>query len=215
MERLRLCVLWILYAGRPLSPEEYHHALWSGLALANLADPGIPKATDATVDVTIKASVTSSSKGLAEITKGSHPSVQFIHESVRDFLLKEGGLYELWPEFGLHGESLSHDKLKQCCEIYMTRGRQCQLSEGIPNNQTQLSQRLPLLEYAGKYVLSHADTAAVPDGVAQDDFLTQFNLLQWIEVHNLFEKHKIRKYSPKASSTCLPTKGSRTSSAQG
>jgi hypothetical protein len=35
-EALLLCVIWILYAERPLGPNEFYHALWSGLSLKNL-----------------------------------------------------------------------------------------------------------------------------------------------------------------------------------
>ncbi|KAL2131173.1 hypothetical protein VTI74DRAFT_5460 [Chaetomium olivicolor] len=70
-ESLKLCILWILFAKRPLSPAEFRHALWAGLP------------DDTCLDA-VKL-VTSSSKGLAEITKSNHPTVQFIHESVRDF----------------------------------------------------------------------------------------------------------------------------------
>lgn len=38
MEDLLLCILWILYAKRPLQPKEFYHALWSGLSLKGLVD---------------------------------------------------------------------------------------------------------------------------------------------------------------------------------
>jgi hypothetical protein len=40
------------------------------------------------------------------------PSVLFIYESVRDFLVKDRGLYELWSEVGLDWEIPSYEKLK-------------------------------------------------------------------------------------------------------
>jgi hypothetical protein len=46
------------------------------------------------------------SKGLAEITKSKASTVQFIHELVRDFLLKEGGMKKLVNgESNIEGES--------------------------------------------------------------------------------------------------------------
>ena len=40
------------------------------------------------------------SKGLAELTKSKNPTVQFIHESVREFLLEGSVLDDLWPGAG-------------------------------------------------------------------------------------------------------------------
>lgn len=54
--------------------------------------------------------VVASSKGLAEVTKSRNkPTVQFIHESVRDFLIKDGGLCELWPHLNDALANSSHD----------------------------------------------------------------------------------------------------------
>ncbi|KAF3082323.1 hypothetical protein TWF103_003360 [Orbilia oligospora] len=60
--------------------------------------------------------VLSSSKGLAEVTKSMDRNVQFIHESVRDFPLKEHGLDELWA--ALRSPN-NNERLKQCCYNYM------------------------------------------------------------------------------------------------
>ncbi|KAH7160549.1 hypothetical protein B0J13DRAFT_396376, partial [Dactylonectria estremocensis] len=105
MEHLLLCILWILYSKRPLRPEEFYHALWSGLSLKDLVDSEIPCVTDSGASGRIGKYVISSSKGLAEITKSKQqPTVQFIHESVRDFLIKDKGLNELWPDLGFDRE---------------------------------------------------------------------------------------------------------------
>ncbi|OAQ99952.1 hypothetical protein LLEC1_04023 [Akanthomyces lecanii] len=168
MEDLLLCILWILYAKRPLRPMEFYHALWSGLSSKGMADPEIP-------DVTV---LNAGDRGLAEITKSKQPNVQFIHESIRDFLVKDKGLLELWPDLGFHWKSQSHERLKQCCNSYMNHS-------------------LPFLEYASQYVLHHADAAA--DVVQQDEFLSRFPVPSWISIINLFEKFKIREYSPNAS----------------
>ncbi|KAG7284870.1 hypothetical protein NEMBOFW57_009485 [Staphylotrichum longicolle] len=77
-ERLLLCVLWILCAQRPLSPAEFHHALWVALQKNQEVDSKLPDVKH--MDEYGKL-VTSSSKGLAEITKSEQPIVQFVHES--------------------------------------------------------------------------------------------------------------------------------------
>ncbi|KOS37231.1 hypothetical protein ACN38_g11986, partial [Penicillium nordicum] len=205
IEALLLCILWILYAKDPLRPQEFYHALWSGLSLKSLVDSRIPDVTvlgTGDTDDTISRYVISSSKGLAEITKSGQPRVQFIHESVRDFLIKDKGLYELWPELGFDCESLSHEKLKQCCSLYTNHILICKsvsrlLSESNSNGQKEISNDYPFLEYASKYILHHANAAA--KAVPQEAFLTSFPISNWIKTNNLFEKFNNRKYTMSAS----------------
>ncbi|KAJ5346099.1 hypothetical protein N7452_004103 [Penicillium brevicompactum] len=205
MEALLLCILWILYAKEPLRPQEFYHALWSGLSLKSLVDSQIPDVTvlgTGDADDTVSRYAISSSKGLAEITKSSQPRVQFIHESVRDFLIKDKGLYELWPEFGYDCESLSHEKLKQCCSFYTNHILTCTsvsrlLSDSSSSGQKEISRDYPFLEYASQNVLHHANAAAKV--VSQEAFLSSFPISDWINTNNLFEKFNNRKYTMNAS----------------
>ena len=141
-------------------------------------------------------SVISSSKGLAEITKAKQPTVQFIHESVRDFLIKDRGLAEIWPDFKLDWESLGHDKLKRVCNSYL---RLCVLHKhDISEDQKywdklNLKKEYPFMEYAGQHVLYHADSAA--STYCQEEFLRSFPTRDWIEIVNKFEKFKVRRYT--------------------
>ena len=198
MEDLLLCILWILYAKRPLQPKEFHHALWSGLSLKGLADSDIPDTTGPDADDSANRCVISSSKGLAEITKSKQPTVQFIHESVRDFLVKDKGLQELWPEFGFNSRSPSHERLKQCCDSYMNhttvRASVDRSSfNGIPNEQAEILKQYPFLEYASQHVLYHSNAAA--DAIPQDKFLSDLSVSSWVSTNNLFEKFRVRKYT--------------------
>jgi ankyrin repeat protein len=195
VERLLLCVLWVLCAKRPLTPAEFRHALWAGLLNHDLVDDALPENTAADAAVF----VTSSSKGLAEITKSKLPTVQFIHESVRDFLVKENGLRDLWPDLGLEWEAQAHEKLRHSCSTYLSlpavqpileRHEEVdqQDEEGVP------TERYPFLEYASQQVLHHSDAAAV--AIPQDEFISQFFSSGGVCWLNLFEKAKIRQYSP-------------------
>ncbi|KAM5381160.1 hypothetical protein ACJZ2D_003076 [Fusarium nematophilum] len=204
MEDLLLCILWILYAKRPLSPGEYHHALWSGLAMKDLVDTEFPDATASDASELAHTYVTTSSKGLAEVTKSKQPTVQFIHESVRDFLVKDGGLHELWPDLGFNWKTPSHDRLKQSCSYYMNHPSvQASVAEltSRPDAESDLraeiSKPYPFLGYASQHVLHHADAAA--DAVSQDDFLAQFPVPDWVSIVNIFEKFKSRRYTRNAS----------------
>ncbi|KAF9878178.1 hypothetical protein CkaCkLH20_04216 [Colletotrichum karsti] len=200
-EELRLCVLWILCAERPLTPEEFRHALWAGLSPRGLADSELPDVSSASTDST-KTCVVGTSKGLAEITKAKQPTVQFIHESVRDFLLKSGGLQEVWPDLGYDWKIPSHEILKECCSAYLknqlVRDPVLQLDLEAGNATTSdVSRRYPFLYYASQYSLYHADVAA--EGIPQDKFLSGLVVTEWIRILNHFEKHSVRKYTTAAS----------------
>ncbi|KAL6894722.1 hypothetical protein GGI43DRAFT_424618 [Trichoderma evansii] len=165
MEELLLCILWILYAKRPLRPDEYYHALWSGLSLKNLADPEIPTVTG---------------------PDGSDY-----------FLIKDGGFLELWPDLGFDWKSISHERLKQCCNSYMNHQMLRASVSKLQSQPPELSKKYPFLEYASQHVLYHANAAA--DAVPQNEFLSRFSVPNWISIINLFEKFKVREYSPDAS----------------
>lgn len=214
MEALQLCILWILYAKKPLRPQELYHALWIGLSPNDLVDGQVPDATVSVVGAgpdtcRITRSVISYSKGLAETTKATksnQPIVQFIHESVRDFLIKDKGLYELWPELGLDCEGVGHEKLKQCCDLYLNHGLISKTVTTLPKesdaNQraealVEISKSYPFLGYASQHILFHANAAAKV--VPQDRFLSSRADLYWIDMSNLFKNIKSHKYSRNAS----------------
>ncbi|CAG7566335.1 unnamed protein product [Fusarium equiseti] len=203
-EELQLCLLWILLSKRPLKPEEYYHALWSGLVLEGLADSEMPSVdtTDAT-DCFYK-SVVNSSKGLAEITKAKQPTVQFIHESVRDFLIKDNGLAEIWPELKANWEGFGHDKLKRCCSFYFrlidtfvdgddAAGRGNPHEPSLVNFFDRDLSNYPFADYASRFVLDHADSAQCTH--CQQEFLRKFPRRDWISIVSKFEKHRVRRFT--------------------
>ncbi|KAJ2972729.1 hypothetical protein NUW58_g9126 [Xylaria curta] len=200
MPDLLLSIQWILYAKRPMKPEELYYAVVAGLdpTRENLArwDPEQITADD------MNRFVCSSSKGLAEITKSKARTVQFIHESVRDFLLKDGGIQELWPDLGANFQSLSHDQLKKCCYEYLqtTISNRNTKNQELPKASSdeakdlrqQASQEFPFLEYATHQVLYHANFAATD--LPQHDFVNSFDLGAWIHMHNLLAKFETRRH---------------------
>ncbi|CAG8106333.1 unnamed protein product [Penicillium salamii] len=128
--------------------------------------------------------------------------VQFIHESVRDFLIKDKGLYELWPELGFNYKSVGHKKLKQCCSLYANYILICisvskLLLESTSNDWKEIPNDYPFLKYASENTLHHANTAA--KAVSQEAFLTSFPISNWINTNNFFEKFNNRKYTISAS----------------
>lgn len=197
---LLLCIQWLLFAKQPLKPEELYFAILSGI------EPGALTEWDTDVDTidVIRRFILSSSKGLAEITQSKAPAVQFIHESVRDFLLKENGLCRIWPDLGGNLQGQSHDQLKQCCLTYMNVdvSKHVDLSEPLAkassteaaNLRESIAKMFPFLEYAVRNVLYHAD-AAEGSGIAQGDFIQDFQFPYWVQLDNLFEKHEVRRHT--------------------
>jgi ankyrin repeat protein/nucleoside phosphorylase len=201
---LLLCIQWVLFARQPLKPEELYFAVLSGI------EPGALTEWDTdviTIDV-IKRFILNSSKGLAETTQSKAPTVQFIHESVIDFLLKENGLCKIWPDLGTNLQGQSHDQLKQCCLTYMNVdvSKHLDLSKPLAkassteaaNLRKAVAKAFPFLEYAVRNVLYHAD-AAEGSGVAQGDFMQGFQLPYWVQLDNLFEKHEVRRHAQNVS----------------
>jgi hypothetical protein len=94
-DNMLLCIQWVLFATQALRPEQLYFAILSGHEPGALAkwNPDDVALSD------MKRFILSSSKGLTEVTESQ--TVQFIHESVTDFLLKErptGYLVESWSK---------------------------------------------------------------------------------------------------------------------
>ncbi|KAK4180059.1 ankyrin repeat-containing domain protein [Triangularia setosa] len=154
--------------------------------------------------------IRNTSKGLAEVTQSKKaPVVQFIHESVRDFLLKEDkkGLRVVWPELDDNFEAQSHETLKRCCFKYLQREIPTNLGVDLERELPKASSKegsalrekavknFPFLEYATRNILGHAEYAqmgAVPQtGFLEDDF----DLRTWLLLRNVLEKHETRRYN--------------------
>jgi ankyrin repeat protein len=189
---LLLCVQWLLFAQRSLRPDEFYFALVSGLD----PDPrsiGL-EATRYVGPADYDRFVLSSSKGLAQVTKANPRTVEFIHESVRDFFLKENGLQELWPGLSIHLKSQTHDRLKWCCFAYIAVNAYSalQLSSGQSRDQfaERISASLPFLGYATSCILPHANAAGFY--VPQLAFLQRFNTGVWLQLENAYRGTRYR-----------------------
>ncbi|PGG96037.1 hypothetical protein AJ79_09752 [Helicocarpus griseus UAMH5409] len=169
MEDLLLCIQWILYARRPLKKEEYYLAVLSGLSDIKLAECTTTHLTSESLD-------------------------RFI--VIRDFLLKDGGLRQLWPGINHDHEILSNEKLKQCCLAYLKFCLSAHVLVNIPHTTDDELVRLreielakfPFVQYATQHVLYHSEVAA--NGINQDDFIDQFPFEGW---HNLLKANVLVK----------------------
>ncbi|KAI0450702.1 ankyrin [Xylaria acuta] len=192
IEDMILCIQWILFAKRPLRPEELYFAIQSG---SNADESMVWDETDVPMDQINRFNL-NASKGLAEITK-KDSAVQFIHESVRDYLLRENGLDTLLHFSTLPrnlSEGASHDHLRNIC---LTQVEIAQSALEPKQNENNLS-KMPFLRYAVTYVLHHADSAQ-SSGSDQSDFLSTFPLEAWVNLDNELQKYKSRRHSNKVS----------------
>jgi ankyrin repeat protein len=203
-----------LFAQRPLRREELYFAVLSGTKPAILKTWGHAEATGETIDKYIL----NCSKGLAEVSRAKDQTIQFIHESVRDFLLLGNGLASLLqpdPAYDITG--LSHERLKECCYQYITADIfpfQIDLCVTLPRAKSRKALRLrnktstefPFIEYATENMFNHANIAEGYN-LLQKDFLQSFesasptgqtSRTRWIAFHNILQRHQIRRYTPTA-----------------
>jgi WD40 repeat protein/ankyrin repeat protein len=200
LDELKLCLQWVLFAHRPLKREGFYYAVLSGI------DPNhafLPWDPEKIPTESMALFILSASKGLVEITKKDH-TVQFIHQSVRDFLLEENVLGQVWPDLNSNAIGLSHDCLKQGCSNYMRLGTANVLDDpeflaftSSSNSASadlykDIQVKFPFLEYAAHNIFAHADTAQL-HGVSQERFLTEIALSKWVELFNAIERYQARR----------------------
>lgn len=184
-----LMLQWVLFAERSLKPEELYFAVIAGIDAQNLGTWDRSKVTDDDIQrritssskglietrkrdtITIQSTkrrITSSSKSLIKTQKRDTGTVQFIHESVRDFLLRNRRLKTLDSALELDAVGTSHDRLKDCCMSYL-------MIKDLPpvddrSHVKGLSHSYPFLEYASTNALFHAEEAQAR-GITQKDFM--------------------------------------------
>jgi hypothetical protein len=110
-----VCVQVILFAARPLRPDEFRNAVETYCEDDHAPEPCDP------IQMTsenLRKFVLDTPKGLAEITRSNEPTIQFVHESVRDFLLKERGMNKLLPATK-SPQRLGHNTLKEICSLQL------------------------------------------------------------------------------------------------
>ncbi|KAJ4419054.1 hypothetical protein N0V82_005177 [Gnomoniopsis sp. IMI 355080] len=196
LEQLELCLKWVLFAARPLKPEELYFAIQYG---SDRGCSGFWDQEDVSLD-SMKTFVRSSSKGLAEVTRNKASLVQLIHESVRDFLL--GRYNGQWSGQVGTFEGHSHEALRDCCSAQLNTSisQNIEIPEPLPKAseaaqlRTAINLKFPFLEYSVSNVLYHAN-GAQRSGIQQEQFLAGFSLARWTFLNNVLEQHDIRRYT--------------------
>ncbi|KAK6502573.1 hypothetical protein TWF506_003152 [Arthrobotrys conoides] len=109
-----LMLQWVLFARGILKPRELYYSVIAGTEPDTLRRDDPLEVTDET----IARFITNCSRGLIEIRESSN-SVQFIHETVNDFLLRNKRLQALDPTLAPQLADSSHSKLAECCLAYL------------------------------------------------------------------------------------------------
>ena len=169
---------WIAFARRPLTPQELYYAVRS-------EDPDFDisqlwQSNGVNLE-TMKLFILNCSKGLAELTTSNpEPTVQFIHESVRDFLNK-AGFDILTPGRMVPLLGFAHNNLKQCCLRWITSSLEEQASKIlVAKHDTILDDEdIVFLSYAIEEMIEYAELAC-RNGVPQDDFVKTFPRKLWM-----------------------------------
>jgi ankyrin repeat protein len=197
---------WISFAQSPLTREELYFAVHSGDPDFVASQPWDPDEDDAD---SMDLFILETSKGLAEMTRGKKPTIQFIHESVRDYL-RETGFAALAPELGGNLLGQTHDYLKRCCLSFITEPVLDRLSPPPPLDlpkakseeakslRQKASAMFPFLDYAVDNIFFHAEFACA-NGVDQSEFLAALNSSVWRSLASLFAIHDTRRYYPSVS----------------
>jgi ankyrin repeat protein len=157
----------VLFTKRPLRPLELYFAVLAGTAAQMLGDWRQWRITDDD----ILRRITNSSRGLIEVRKESG-SLQFIHESVHDFLLRHQRLQTLDPGLESNPIGTSHDRLRECCLSYLTINS-LTLLDTLPMDRPaskMLCYLYPFISYACIYIFEHAEEAQ-RRGIDQKCFL--------------------------------------------
>ena len=163
-------LLWIAFARHPLTPQDLYYAVRSEDADLDISQ--LLQTNDVNLE-TMKLFILNCSKGLAELTttRRRRPTVQFIHESVRDFL-NETGFDILTPGRGTPLLGFAHNNLKQCCLRWISYTISKQ-----PVTRTFYSDT-PLISYSIGHIIEHAEQAC-RSGIPQEDFVENFPAEVW------------------------------------
>lgn len=196
LEQLRLCLNWVLFASRPLEPQELYFAIEFG---SHNKCSGFWDQADLDL-AAMETFVRSSSKGLAEVTRNKASEVQFIHESVRDFLL--GNYGNQWSQTSENLEGHGHQILRDCCfaQLNASINQQVEIPDPLPTAsraaqlRETISLRFPFLEYSAHNVFHHSNLAQ-GNGIEQEPFLSDFPLQRWIPINNALERDDNWRYT--------------------
>jgi ankyrin repeat protein len=147
---------WVLFTKRPLQPEELYFVIKTSMAELSSAYWNREE-----VDIaTIHMSILHVSRGLIECTTGRLAQVQFIHESVRQFL-SSGHRREL--DFIQQRDHMAviHTTMAKECRAYLDLYFGASHVSANPKYDLELIRCHPFLEHAITHLLDYTDVACI------------------------------------------------------
>lgn len=147
-------LLWVLFGEDWFSASDLYFATKIGAGRLTSED----WTKTETTQEQIRLFILNSSKGLIEFSKGQWPRAQFIHESVREYLIN-GGLSILDEDLAENLEAKGHFRLATWC-------RNCIKFDPLP----QGAEDTGAMDYALSYLYAHCDHA-FKGGALQLEFL--------------------------------------------
>ncbi|KAF3167106.1 hypothetical protein TWF788_011471 [Orbilia oligospora] len=160
-------------------------------------------------DQVIERFIITTSRGLIEVQQGLNNKrwVQFIHQTVNDFLLRNQRLQTLGSELTTNFISVSHHKIVACCLEYIrktaTLPKDTRLEPasraaiGDYEISVYLKNKYPFLKYAVLRIFDHAEDAQA-GGVGQEEFLRYWQnnpevFELWKAVNGVFDNREYNK----------------------
>ncbi|KAK6544651.1 hypothetical protein TWF694_001340 [Orbilia ellipsospora] len=207
-----LILQWVLFSHNQLRADELYYAVRAGTEIESL---GPRKDTEETIQV-ISRFITTTSRGLVEITYGM--SVQFIHETVNDFLIRNKRLQKLDPTLEPDVIGISHERLALCCLSYVEMSgpafeemlgaalyaKSADMQERYPllkgRESTTMKKHYPFLEYASCDISYHAKNFGYNNGstfllrLQEPEMLRKFRI-----AHDAFQPSLIHAFGSDAS----------------
>lgn len=142
----------VLFSKEELTPAELVFAVIARLQEVYLK----PRRQSRMTDAMLKARIVDSSKGLIEVYRERR--VQFIHQTVTDFFLRNRRLERLYATSEPDAIAASHDRLRACCLDYILKFPiDSQSHNGW--SAEELKNEYPFLNYSAMYLLSHTEAA--------------------------------------------------------
>ncbi|KAH7008755.1 ankyrin repeat-containing domain protein [Ilyonectria destructans] len=182
-------VQWICFAMRPLSLEELRWAILVEADCQHLSLYECQNAGDYTSDDDrMKRRVQTLSRGLAEVTSDAKV-VQFIHQSVKDFFVKNGlsALDKTVKADFIVG--IAHYRLSRTCIRYLAMEEIGRLAS---DERGDIISEFPFVHYATTSWVAHtkqSDARSVPQEDLLDYFAGPSNTLmeQWVHIYRILE----------------------------
>lgn len=146
-----LMLQWVLFSDFPLTPTELYFAVMSGTERNELPKRPLPDSSK------YAKFMTTTSRSLIELRRrGRNAKTQFIHESVKDFLMRSDKLQLLDSQMRLYAVPDGHDRLIECCFSYIDM---IPLEEICRFRHDSVEIKCPFLRYAFVNLIWHAEKA--------------------------------------------------------